>query len=108
MSCSRILIALAMIAALLIVATPAAQAGHTYFGDTHPVLNHINRCLGIGWSDGYHAYGSRDCWSRNQPQYSYLPPQPTMMWAVPSAPVIVHGPSPDSQPLPTPARPLSR
>lgn len=34
---------------------PDADAKHHYVGNGHPLLNYVHRCLGIGWSDGYHA-----------------------------------------------------
>ena len=47
----------------LLAGSPAAMAKHRYCGNWFPGSNCVNRCLGIGWSDGYHAYGSRSAWN---------------------------------------------
>jgi hypothetical protein len=57
----------------LLAGNPTALAKHRYFATTGPVTNHLNRCLGIGWSDGYHAYGSRTAWSPWPAPPSYRP-----------------------------------
>lgn len=47
----------------LLAGNPTALAKHRYFAITGPMTNQLHRCLGIGWSDGYHAYGSRTAWT---------------------------------------------
>lgn len=40
-----------------LVGTGTTQAKHRYFANFMPLTNYLNRCLGFGWSDGYHAPG---------------------------------------------------
>jgi hypothetical protein len=63
MRLSSFLLAMVMTVTLLI-ACPQAQAKHRYFANLHPLGNYLNRCLGVGWSDGYHAPGgwNKPCW----------------------------------------------
>ena len=46
----------------VLVVSPDAMAKHRYFANVHPLANELHRCLGIGWSDGYHA-GSPAAWT---------------------------------------------
>lgn len=57
--------AMLVIGIIMLAATPDATAKHHHFANVHPLVNHVQRCLGIGWSDGYHAVGGwarQDCW----------------------------------------------
>lgn len=75
--------------AALLAAPGWANAKHRYFASFMPLTNYVNRCLGFGWSDGYHAPGG---WSSHHRARS--------LHAVPSRPVF---PSYD-QAMPYPPR----
>ncbi|MFO7906089.1 MAG: hypothetical protein ACQESR_04115 [Planctomycetota bacterium] len=53
--------AMLVIGIAMLSATPDANAKHHCFANVHPLLNYVHRCLGVGWSDGYHAAGG---WTR--------------------------------------------
>ncbi len=110
----RSLLITAVLLAALLGFAPVVPAGHHYFGDANPIMNRFNRRLGIGWGDGYHAYGSPESWSVSSYGHSHHRPRPTMMWPVMTmpagaAPVMIRQqPSPiESLPEPTPARPIA-
>ncbi len=46
---------LATVCLAAIAACSTVEAKHRYFANVHPATNYLHRCLGIGWSDGYHA-----------------------------------------------------
>ncbi len=47
----RSLLMTAVLLAALFAFTPSVSAGHHYFGDANPVMNRLNRRLGIGWQE---------------------------------------------------------
>jgi hypothetical protein len=54
------LASLAALAWLFLFSTAEGRLWHQH--EPTRFMNCIGRCLGIGWSDGYHAYGSRNSW----------------------------------------------
>ena len=96
--------AVLVLCVLLLAVAPTAEAGHQYFGNPHPLMNYINRCLGIGWSDGYHAYGSRSSWTGKQHGYRHHRPYSATTWPGTSPVMILERPREVApQPIPTPA-----
>lgn len=61
-------IAVIVMTLTLMTAPSAVKAGNQYFANISPWTNYLHRCLGIGWSDGYHAPGG---WAVTQPQNNY-------------------------------------
>lgn len=70
---------MAIVMTVMLSAVPTtAQAKHDYFANVHPLTNYVHRCLGIGWSDGYHASGGWEpmgeqyrCWhTPKHPMYA--------------------------------------
>jgi hypothetical protein len=73
--------AAATLVSVALISLPAtAEAKHRYFADVSPVVNYFHRCLGIGWSDGYHAVGSPASWSP--------PPRRATDWHAPFTPTV--------------------
>ncbi len=92
---------------LLLTLSPPVDAGHWRNREPRRAMNYVGRCLGLGWSDGYHATGSRNSWS---PAYGKItrypvPPapwQPNVM-AVPDQPYFLPPTAAPQIQLPTPA-----
>jgi hypothetical protein len=71
-----------------------AQAKHNYFANCLPVANYLNRCLGFGWSDGYHAPGG---WQQPAACHAWVQP-PAHGWQ----PIGAVGPQLPRYPLEAP------
>ncbi len=52
---------------LLTVSSTTVRAGLWSHHEPLRPANSVGRCLGVGWSDGYHAVGSRNSWSWSRP-----------------------------------------
>lgn len=79
MRCSSSIMVIVM-TVMLLIAPATAQAKHNYVFNSHPTINYFHRCLGIGWSDGYHARGG---WNVKQPkkQIWYSHPAAQRAWS---------------------------
>jgi hypothetical protein len=88
-----------------LAAAPYAHATDLYpWANPHPVLNCVNRCLGLGWSDGYHAYGSRNSWMPVRPGHMWHAAQPSPWSPATSPPIHYNTAEPNlARPLPRPA-----
>jgi hypothetical protein len=98
---SRLLAAL-VVTAVSLVTVPASQAVQWHRANPLPLCNYIQRCWGIGWSDGYHAYGSRTSWIKPWHHRHQGHVYPTQSWNSYSVPMM-HDET--IQPLQEPPRP---
>jgi hypothetical protein len=100
---------------LLLTLSLRLDAGHWRDREPRRAANYVGRCLGLGWSDGYHAVGSRNSWSPAHGKVTRYPVQPWTwhqpMMAVPGQPPFmpptaapqIQLPTPAELPLPLPA-----
>ena len=62
---------------LLTTISATVHAGHWKDREPRRAMNYVGRCLGIGWSDGYHAVGSRNSWSPPRGKLTRYTAQPS-------------------------------
>lgn len=69
------LLASALCLLIAAIAPAAARAGSWSRANPFPWVNAVNRSLGFGWSDGYHAHGSRTSWTpaHRSPRHAAYP-----------------------------------
>ncbi len=99
---------LALVAMVLLSTnTATVNAGHWKNREPRRATNYFGRCLGLGWSDGYHAVGSRNSWSPPNAKVTRYYPQPSPWYQGTMAPVGDEILPPTAAPqiqLPTPAK----